>query len=359
MISGAWPGKLDSDEFRRAETMANEASMVDMSEEPDVRVGTAVGAVVIGRNEGKRLERSLESLQTLAGRLVYVDSGSTDGSVAMARSRGVEVVELDMRTPFTAARARNAGFERLRQLKPDLRLVQFVDGDCEVIDGWIDAAVSFLDEHPEVACVCGRLQERHPERSVYNRLCDFEWNRPPGRTEACGGIAMMRVGVFQQLGGFDAGLVSGEEPELCSRIQRAGWTVWRLPQNMAWHDADMLRFGQWWTRMRRSGYTYARSSRIERHVSRGAYRRRLFSTAIWAAGPPLAAMLLSLASGSWWPFALLVVYPLQVLRLRRSMGLWEPALFTVLGKFAELHGQIQFLLQRRQPKTGTRFDYKS
>ena len=43
--------------------------------------------------------------------IVYVDSGSTDGSIACAQSLGVESCpELDLSIPFTAARARNAGF---------------------------------------------------------------------------------------------------------------------------------------------------------------------------------------------------------------------------------------------------------
>src|SRR5215475_7559873 len=78
------------------------------------------GVVAIGRNEGDRLVRCLRSL-TKASKIIYVDSGSSDNSVREARSLGADVVELDPTTPFTAARARNAGFERLRQLAPDLQ----------------------------------------------------------------------------------------------------------------------------------------------------------------------------------------------------------------------------------------------
>ena len=41
-----------------------------------------LGAVVIGRNEGARLERCLDSLQGTVACIVYADSGSEDGSVA-------------------------------------------------------------------------------------------------------------------------------------------------------------------------------------------------------------------------------------------------------------------------------------
>jgi len=76
---------------------------------------TQIAAIAIGRNEGPRLEACLASLRA-AGltRIVYVDSGSTDGSVDAATDTGAVVVPLDMSKPFTAARARNAGIAALK-----------------------------------------------------------------------------------------------------------------------------------------------------------------------------------------------------------------------------------------------------
>ena len=93
------------------------------------------GIVVIGRNEGERLKRCLQSLPKSAP-VVYVDSGSTDGSDLWAREFGAELVRLDPATPFTAARARNAGFRRLTEITPHTSFVQFVDGDCELAGDW-------------------------------------------------------------------------------------------------------------------------------------------------------------------------------------------------------------------------------
>ena len=169
--------------------------------------GSQIGIVVIGRNEGERLKVCLQSMrvptidagQTAARTrpVVYVDSGSSDGSVALARSMGAQIVELEMNRPFTAARARNEGCARLRQIAPDTQYVQFVDGDCAMAEGWLELAEVFLNEHPQCAAVAGRLRERHPERSTYNRLCDIEWNTQPGEIGACGGIAMYRIGALK------------------------------------------------------------------------------------------------------------------------------------------------------------------
>ena len=84
-----------------------------------------IGVVAIGRNEGKRLIGCIESLKFVTGNIVYVDSGSTDGSVAAAEQSGAVVVALDLTQPFTAARARNEGFAAIKALNPNIRFVQF------------------------------------------------------------------------------------------------------------------------------------------------------------------------------------------------------------------------------------------
>ena len=202
---------------------------------PDPRIA----AVAIGRNEGERLRRCLASMQGRVGRIVYVDSGSTDGSLDAAAAAGAQVVSLDLALPFTAARARNEGFALLGHEAP--AYVQFVDGDCELQPGWLETASAFLDNHPDVAAVCGRRRERHPGQSLYNRLIDCEWDTPVGETRACGGDVLMRRDAFRAVGGFDPALIAGEEPELCVRLRAAGWRIWRLDAEMTLHDAAITR----------------------------------------------------------------------------------------------------------------------
>ncbi len=321
-----------------------------------------VGVVAIGRNEGERLRVCIESVIGVAGRVVYVDSGSTDGSVAMAREKGVEVVELDMSIPFTAARARNEGFRRLREIAPDIEYVQFVDGDCEIVDGWIHDASKFLDANADVAAVCGRLRERHPEQSVYNMLCDIEWDVPAGESKACGGNAMMRAAAFEKAGGFRADLIAGEEPELCIRLRAAGWRIWRLKNEMALHDAAMSRFEQWWQRAKRAGYTYAEGVYLhggppERHCVRQAR-----SSWFWAVGFPV---MIIAAAIFVHPIALLAfsIYPLQVARLalrggRSARENWWRGYYLVLAKFPEMIGQLKFWRDRLSGKKSRLIEYK-
>ena len=321
------------------------------------------GVVVIGRNEGERLRRCLRSLSASSRLLVYVDSGSSDGSAALAESQGVVVVELDMSVPFTAARARNRGFERLRQLSPAVRFVQFVDADCEVVDGWLPAACAYLEAHPKVACVCGRLRERFPEQSVYNRLCDAEWNRPAGVTSACGGIAMMRADLFESVGGFRDDIPAGEEAELCSRLRARGAIVWRLTTPMALHDAAMYRFGQWWIRNKRTGFGYANTLSMRLGNDESADLRRVLRPWLWAIVLPVLTGL-GFTFGGPAALLLLLMYPAQVIRnALAAEGTWrvrlERGFFLTLGKFPELVGELQFWKSRRASAASASFDYKS
>jgi len=322
----------------------------------------SVGIVVIGRNEGERLPKCLASVGRHHGPVVYVDSGSVDASVDAARAAGADTLELDPSIRFTAARARNAGFRRVLELAPDIAHVQFVDGDCELAGGWLQTAAEWLDAHPEAAGVCGRLKEKYPRRTVYNLLCDIEWDRPAGEARSCGGIAMMRVSAFSAAGGYREELIAGEEPEMCVRLRAAGWRIYRLPHEMGYHDAALLRFGQWWRRTLRGGYAFAQAVALhgeppERHgvrESRGIW--------LWALGLPALAFTLAMTAGNW-AWWLLLAYPAQIARLavrgrRSAMENWVWAAFTVLGKFPELVGQLKFFFHRLARRPSALIEHK-
>jgi GT2 family glycosyltransferase len=324
-----------------------------------------IGVVAIGRSEGERLRRCLESVVKHAEAVVYVDSGSTDDSVSLARAQGVETVELDLSLPFTAARARNEGFERLLKVCPHLEYVQFVDGDCEVVSGWVGRAIQELEARPDTAVVCGRRRERFPGASVYNALCDMEWDTPAGEAEACGGDALMRVETFRAVGGYRASLIAGEEPELCLRLRGAGWKIVRLDAEMTLHDAATTRFTQWWKRMVRAGHAFAEVSWLHRAAPLRLWVRETRSNWLWGLLLPLLAVL-----PAWWTWGLslllLLGYPVLALRVyrgRRRRGESGAAAavyarFCVLGKFAHMVGQLRYHRHRLFGRQSTLIEYK-
>lgn len=324
-----------------------------------------IGLVAIGRNEGQRLRQCLQSVVGQVEVMVYVDSGSTDGSVDLARSLGVSVVELDLSIPFTAARARNAGLARLLEVAPEIEFVQFVDGDCEVVPGWLELAERTLNQRPEVVVVCGRRRERFPGATIYNQICDIEWDTPIGEARACGGDAMMRVAAVQQVGGYNPTLIAGEEPELCVRLRQNGGKILRLDAEMTLHDAQMTRFQQWWKRSQRAGHAFAEGAWLhgappERHWV--ADVRRI---AFWGLGVPLVAI-----AAAWWTrglsLLLLLGYPVMVYKIfkyyRRSLPSKSAllyALFCMLGKFPQAQGLLQFYWNKFSGKRSTLIEYNS
>lgn len=324
-----------------------------------------LGAVAIGRNEGQRLVRCLTSLRGAVDHLVYVDSGSTDESVAHARELGCDVVELDLSEPFTAARARNAGLARLLNQARLPRFVQFVDGDCEVVEGWLEAGVAALEDDPRLGVVCGRRRERHPERSVFNRVCDVEWDTPVGLARSCGGDALFRSKALVEVEGFRDDLIAGEEPELCVRLRAAGWRVRRIDAEMTLHDADMTELSQWWRRAERSGHAFAEGAAL--HGERGHWVQERNRILGWGLGLPAAALgLAPVTLGA--SLSLLGAYPVQAYRVYRRLREEEErpveealpyALSCVLAKLPEAQGALGYYLSRLRGKRRGLIEYKT
>jgi glycosyltransferase involved in cell wall biosynthesis len=335
-----------------------------MDEHADIR--TLVGVVAIGRNEGDRLKRCLRSAKDQTDRVVYVDSGSTDDSVAFAQSIGVEVVDLDTSIPFTAARARNEGIARLVEKWGDIEYVHVLDGDCEFQSGWIQIAFEFIRSNESAAVICGRRRERSPDASRYNLLCDLEWDTPIGEARSCGGDALFLLKAFNAVGGYNPSVIAGEEPELCVRIRAEGYAVHRLDHEMTLHDASMTKFSQYWKRAKRAGHAYAQGTDMhgappERHCV-----KQTRSAIVWGLILPFVALGLA-----WWTYGIsigvyLVLVCIQTWRIRKGQlkrGRSKPhatllAVHIMIAKYAQLSGILLYWYRKLMKKQATLIEYK-
>lgn len=320
-----------------------------------------VAIIAIGRNEGQRLKRSLESVKGLGCPIVYVDSGSTDNSLEIARQAGVDIVELDMSIPFSAARARNAGAERALSGAETPKYLQFIDGDCAIAAGWLDAAVAHFEAHDDVVLVTGWRREIDRNASVFNAMCDVEWHRPAGEIEVAGGDVMVRAAAHEKVGGYDPTVIAGEDPDYCLRLGAFGTRV-RLPLDMTLHDAAMTRFGQWWQRAVRAGHAYAHLNTLHPGLS----RRELMRAWVFAVVLPLFAVV----SAVVWPVGVAIVgagYAVSYLNTVRGLLRHEGqplsealhhAIFLTLSKFPNVIGMLTFYQRRLKGQQMRIIEYK-
>ncbi len=268
-----------------------------------------LSVVIIGRNEGLRLERCLRSVREMKNpggevEVIYVDSASTDNSIQLAGSFGARVLSVNPPRP-TAAIGRNAGWRAA-----SASIVLFLDGDTILHPEFVLSSLPAFKDSSVVA-VWGHRREIHPEQSWYNRILDLDWIYKPGLTEFCGGDVLFRRSALVEVDGYDEGLIAGEEPEMCRRLRGKGYQILHVDCPMTGHDLAMTRFAQYWKRATRAGYAYAEVSERfrgsglpfwEEDASRNRSRAQQVLW-IFAAGILASAVLLN-----WLPFVLMVCF---------------------------------------------------
>lgn len=327
-----------------------------------------LSVVIIGRNEGDRLARCIASAKAMRSdgfdlEMFYVDSGSTDESVATARQMGAKVISLRSDHP-TAAMGRNAGCRAARG-----RIVLFLDGDTVLHPDFVADSLAEFNV-PETAVVWGHLREMHPGNSIYNRVLDLDWIHAPGIAMFCGGDALFRRDVLLEAGGFDETLIAGEEPELCRRIRGMGYRILHVDRAMSGHDLAILRWGQYWKRATRTGHAYAEVSERFRGSGEPFWEdeaRRNRNRACVLVGLLLCGGVAAIITKSQGPLAI-VGAMLTLLVLRTAWkARWKSndwATLLLYGVHSHLQqvpiyaGQLQFRMNHRKGKRARLMEYK-
>ena len=320
-----------------------------------------VGCVIIGRNEAERLPGALASVARETFASVYIDSGSHDDSVAIARANATPVLLLDPARPFTAARARNEGLAALLSIDPSLSFVMFLDGDCCLASGFIATAMQAMDVDPLCAVVVGHLAEVTVAPSIYSTLSALEWSTSAGEITDfgnLGGIMFARVADIRAIGGFNDKMIAGEDSELGVRLALVGRRVIKVDAPMASHRGDIVRFGQWWRRSVRAGQALAHRFRLHGRSRLQDCRRAYISTILWGGVLPVVGLALApLTRGL--SLLVLAAYGMLMMRLTtyyrqrgaRLAGALIAAAFGIAAKFANFVGLLRFHFHELRGRT--------
>jgi cellulose synthase/poly-beta-1,6-N-acetylglucosamine synthase-like glycosyltransferase len=330
--------------------------------------GPSLSVVVIGRNEGQRLVRCLESVELMRPvpggmELIYVDSASSDGSSERAMKHKAKVLSLQSTHPCAAA-GRNAGWRAAKA-----PIVMFLDGDTVLDRNFVADSIGEFDD-PRVAVVFGHRRELDPGGSLFNRVTDLDWITAPGPAEFCGGDALIRREILESVGGYDERLIAGEEPELCRRIRAAGHLILHVDRPMSLHDLAMTHFSQYWRRGLRSGYAYAEVSRRFRDTQLPLWsresRRNLLQGGVMLA-IVLGAPIVAIATRSLIPVVALIAGIVGLATRTARRFRWKADSLTTrllyglhshLGHIPILFGQLKYHRDRYRGKRAELIEYR-
>ncbi len=322
-----------------------------------------VSVVVIGRNEGARLDRCLAAIAAarwgdVTHEVIYVDSHSSDGSPERAAAAGAQVLLVE-RKPPNAAKARNQGWRAAQG-----EFVLFLDGDTVLHADFVTKALAALTAEPVLCAAWGHRRELDPAQSIYTRLLDLDWVYPTGRALYFGGDVLVRRAALAMVEGFDESLNAGEEPELCARLRGRGWQIEHLDVPMTLHDLAIRSFRPYWLRAYRSGTAYAEVAARARAQGDVLWQRESLRDLVHGAQYATAPLWLAIAAWiSPWLFALLLAGGVAVILRTAARSRWKApndpwlsllyAVHVHFQKVPAFFGQLAF---RRAAATRQRLD---
>ena len=328
----------------------------------------SLSVVIIGRNEGQRLIDCINSVLAMNNppdnlEIIYVDSDSKDGSPERALALGVQVIVVHPKRP-AAAIGRNAGWQVAHA-----PLILFLDGDTILQPNFTKKALKNFED-PTVAIVYGHIYELYPQNSIYQRVLNLDWIDEAGIVEFCGGNALIRRHVLEEVGGYNELLIAGEEPEMCQRIRTRGYTILHIDQPMALHDLGIFRFSQYWQRTERGGHAYAEISTMFKNTAIPLWqhesRKNLFHATLLVI-LFVIGLFTSLFLTAWWPllisvglFALLSIRSAWKARWK-STNKFTLFLYGLHSQFQHIpiaFGQLSYFYHRWRGKRRHLIEYK-
>lgn len=203
-----------------------------------------LSVVLITKNQAWNISRLIESVLRATScvsskEIILVDSASTDETVTLASLHPLNIFRLEPGQRLSPAIGRYIGYKQSSG-----EYVLFLDGDTELIPGWLPHALLLMCERPDVGGVTGGVINLPTSAAAQRAAAPAQKTHaaPPKEVLWCnyggGGVAMYRRSAMERAGTFNPNLNAEEEPELGLRIRHAGYRLLELDYPMAFHYND-------------------------------------------------------------------------------------------------------------------------
>ena len=296
------------------------------------------------------IESALRAVSKVGGEVVLADSYSTDRTVELAMRYPVRIVQLANASERCCGVGPQLGYQHSNG-----DFIYILDGDMQMLEGFLEEALDILAQRPDVAGVGGRVVELNTESLEYvAREKRVAAHRHAGSVDRLDGGGLYRRSAIEAAGYFsDRNLHSYEEYDLGVRLRSLGWKLWRVPDgavNHFGHDAPPyhLLMRRW-----RTGYVCGLGELIRAAAGQprlpmvlaGLTELRLYLAVLFC-----WAVLLSVP---FWPlaattrviiFSLILVLPVAVMTWRKRS--FNEAIYAVVSWCFHAAGLVRGLLQR-------------
>lgn len=221
-----------------------------VSERPD---GVIVSVIIKTLNEARYIERAIrsaiEAVRIVGGEVILADSGSSDGTVTIARRFPVRIVRLRDIEERSCGIGPQLGYQ-----VADGRYVYILDGDMELDPAFLPNALAAMAENPRLGGVAGMVEECSEASYQFRGRKRRNSQRGPGPARVLEMGGLYRREALEDVGYFsNRNLHACEELELALRLSSAGWEMRRLPVRSVRHHGRSegnwsLLFGRWRSR---------------------------------------------------------------------------------------------------------------
>ncbi len=192
-----------------------------------------ISVIVIGKNEGARLDACLQSvreaLSLLSHELLYVDSRSTDDSLQIAASHGARCFLLE-ETHTTAGLGRFVGTQEAHG-----EYLLFLDGDMRLHKDFVEHAITAMVQRGYDGA-CGIRRDVYLRADGSESVCENYYGCTAERlAPEFGGAILLKAEALASCGGWSTDTVACEESELHARLLASHLRIVELPVPMITH----------------------------------------------------------------------------------------------------------------------------